>query len=362
MLASAAIIDSIRKDERRKELDKQLEEARQELAALKEQGKLLHSLSGTNADGLTPKQKDILWQAMKQIYNERPYGKNLRFPATLTASRVTECLLKDYYDCPSPPVLRQGSHLDYAALEQAIVVESEKTSSRARTETHLRHETSQFLNLVNALLKEADRMDRTDKESASFKRARNLLSHNHTGYTFRSLDPQAARNMTQELNMKDGLSSLIRLLNSTGILLEPSSFMHKRDPGRTRVLQLESLWKEYVKMRKMTIAIESKLLNADHPQEFREKCAPHVVASALGQSERLSREIIKLLPVQKQLIDEQERVDQPVSTFVKAEMSPDRGIAAAQVMAFDRELPVSWSRQLAVRSHYMAEHIGVTSV
>lgn len=618
MFASAAIIDSMRKDERRKELDKQLEEAKQELAELKEQGKLLPSLHGTNPDGLTSKQMDVLWKAMKQIYNERPHRKNIRYPATVTASSVTECLRKDYYDCPSETILRKGRHIDYAALEQAILNESEQcTAPGARTETHLRHETSRFLSLVNALLKAADRMDRTNKNSRSFKQARDLLCDNHAGYTFRSLDPEAARNMTQKLNeslrkilatsmsprekigrlcynmmvsshvpdihtyntliagldkcglaplsehviysffygryirptestfvailnhnklmdqpgkfllnvaritglddkagakvrrrhqdslqrnfekiwattngaskteageyimehmplspelveemmrgllrfklfeqaavlfigclksgvalgtkvirqlldecisaldwsasvqlvrgmsefgqqwremimesgedglylvnrvhvlldlcgisvhglesvsasrlqiSEAGLSSLIRTLDSSGILLGPSSFMHKYDPSKSRMLQLASIWKEYVKVRKVTTAIESKLLNADHAQEFREACAIHIGESALERSENLSREFGELMPFREQAIEEDDTVKQPAQTIEKPRMSYGQRIAAAQVVGLDRELTMRWNRQLILRPQPMAQNVGFGSV
>ncbi|KAJ4150325.1 hypothetical protein LMH87_011079 [Akanthomyces muscarius] len=613
MFASAAIIDSMRKDERRKELDKQLEEAKQELAALKEQGKLLPSLDGTNPDGLTPKQMDILWKAMKKIYNERPYRKNIRYPAAVTASSVTDCLIKDYYDCPSENRLRKGRHIDYAALERAILTESEQcTAYGARTETHLRHETSRFLSLVNALLKEADRMDRTNKKSTSFKQARDMLCNNHAGYTFRSLDPEAARNMTQKLNeslrkilatpmspkekigrlcynlmasshvpdihtyntliagfdqyglsalsdhviysffygryirptestfvailnhnklmnrpgqfllnvaritglddktgakmrrrhqdslqrnaekvwamtnrasktrtgeyimenmplntelveemmrgllhfklfeqaavlfvgclksgvalgtkiirqlldecisaldwsasvqllrgmsefgqqwrelmlesgddglylvdrvhvlldvcgistrgiasfsaanrlqiSEDGLSSLMNTLDSTGILLEPSSFMYKYNSSKSRLLQLESIWKEYVKVRKVTTAIESKLLNADHTQEFREDCALHIGESALERSQKLGREFAKLMPIREQSIAKCEQARQPTKTIEQPRVSYGQRIAAAQVVGLDRDLAMQWRRQLILRPQPMAQN------
>lgn len=603
MFASAAIIDSMRKDERRKELDKQLNEAKQELAALKEQGKLFPSLDGTNPDGLTLKQMDVLWKAMKQIYNERPYRKNIRYPATVTASSVTDSLIKDYYDCPSEIRLRKGRHIDYEALEQAILNESEQcTAYGARTETHLRHETSRFLSLVNALLKEADRMDRSNKKSRSFKQAKNMLCNDHAGYTFRSLDPEAARNMTKKLNeslrkilatpmspkekigrlcynlmvsshvpdihtyntliagfdqyglsalsdhviysffygryirptestfvailnhnklmnrpgqfllnvaritglddrtgakvrrrhedslqrnaekvwamtnrasktktgryimenmplntelveemmrgllrfklfaqaavlfvgclksgvalgtkmirqlldefihaldwsasvqlvrgmsefgqqwrelmlesgedglylvnrvhvlldmcgistrgllscsaanrlqiSEAGLSSLMNTLDSTGILLEPSSFMHRYDASKSRLLQLESVWKEYVKVRKVTIAIESKLLNADHAQEFRETCAIHIGESALEQSEKLRRQFASLMPVREQPVEKYEEVKQPAKTIDRSRVSYGQRIAAAQVAGLDRELVMHWRSQL----------------
>ncbi|ATY59511.1 hypothetical protein A9K55_002515 [Cordyceps militaris] len=616
MFASAAIIDSIRKDERRKELDKQLEEAKQELAELKEQGKLLPSLHGTNPAGFTPKQMDILWKAMKQIYNERPYRKNVHFPATVAASSVTDCLRKEYYDCPSQSMLQKGQCIDYTALELAISNESEHCSAPgARTETHLRHETSRFLRLVNALLEEADRMDRTNKESRSFTQATELLRSNHAGYTFRSLDPEGARNMTQKLNeslrkilaasmppkekigricynmmisshvpdihtyntlisgfdqhglsalsdhviysffygryirptqstfvailnhnklmntpgpfllnvaritgldakagakmrrrhqdslqrnfeqawamtnrasktqtgefimehlplnqevveemmrgllrfrlleqaallfvgclksgvaigskvirqlldecvsaldwsasvqlirgmssygqqwrfimvesyedglhlvnrvhqlldlcgigprgrelslsarrlriSEDGLSGLINTLNSTGILLEAKSFLHNFDSSKSRMLQLESLWKEYVKVRKVTASIESKLLNADHSQEFREDCAIHIGSQALQRSEQLSQEFRKLMPSREQPTEEKATVKRPVQTAEKPRICFSQRIAAAQGVAFDGELPMHWNRQLVARPHPMTEHVGL---
>ncbi|KAJ3493379.1 hypothetical protein NLG97_g4768 [Lecanicillium saksenae] len=603
MFASAAIIDSMRKDERRKELDKQLEEARQELADLKEQGKALSSLHGTNPDGLSAKQMDILWKAMKKIYNERPYRKNIRYPATVTASSVTDCLRKDYYDCPTESMLRSGRHIDYAALEQAIMNESTHCADPgARTETQLRHETTRFLSLINALLKEADHMDRTNKRSKSFREAKALLCNNHSGYTFRSLDPKAAQNMTQELNeslrkilatpmppkekigrlcynmmvsshvpdihtyntliagfdkyglfalsdhviysffygryirptestfvailnhnklmnrpgrfllnvaritglddksgaklrkrhmdslqrkfeqiwvnrnrssktmegdyiienmplnralveemmrgllrfkmfeqaavlfvgclqsglvlgskmikqlldecivaldwsasvqlvrgmsefgqqwremileseddvaylvdrvqvlvdlcginadrqslsstakrlqiSETGLSSLISTVEALSAHLGSSSFMDRRDSTKSSMLQLESIWKEYVKVRKVTTAIESKLLNAEHEQEFREDCAIHVAESALKRSEQLSDEVAKLMPVQRQSIEEVKPLTRPAPPAERPRVPSSQKIGVAPVSRLDRDLAMHWSRQL----------------
>lgn len=613
MFASAAIIDSMRKDERRKELDRQLEEAKQELAELKEQGKSLPSIHGTNPDGLSHKQMDILWTAMKQIYNERPYRKNIRFPATAPASSVTDCLRKDYYDCPTESMLRSGRNIDYAALERAIMTESQEyLDLGARNETHLQHETTRFLSLINALLKEADRMDRSKKQSKSFKQAKALLHKNHSGYTFRSLDTKAAQNMTLELNeslrkllatpmpprekigricynmmvsshvpdihtyntlisgfdkhglfplseqviysffygryirptestfvailnhnkilnrpgqfllnvaritglddktgakvrrrhldslqrnfeqawiaknrssktmtgdfimeslplnrdlveemmrgllrfklfeqaamlfagcLKSGLvlgSQIIRqlldecisaldwsasvqlvrgmsefgqqwremmfdsnedatyLVNRVQILLDlcgistsgpslsstasrlqisegglrrlmstidglaadlgSSNFMHKQDPSKSRMLQLDSIWKEYVKVRKVTTAIESKLLNEDHEQEFREDCAIHIAESALERSGKLGDELAKLMPVQKKVVEEKKPTIQPVHAVQESWQPRTRQIAVAQVAGLERESVMHWSRQLVSRPR-MAEAV-----
>ncbi|KAJ6781625.1 hypothetical protein PWT90_04427 [Aphanocladium album] len=612
MFASAAIIDSMRKDEKRKELDKQLEEARQELADLKEQGKSLSSLHGTNPDGLSAKQMDILWKAMKKIYNERPYRKNIRYPATITASSVTDCLRKDYYDCSTESMLRHGRQIDYAALERAIMNESQHCAATgARTETQLRHETTRFLSLINALLKEADQMDRTNKTSKSFKQAKALLCNNHSGYTFRSLDPKAAQNMTQELNeslrkilatpmppkekigrlcynmmvsshvpdihtyntliagfdkhglfalsdqviysffygryirptestfvailnhnklmnrpgrfllnvaritglddksgaklrkrhidslqrkfeqmwvmrnrysktkegdyiienmplnralveemmrgllrfkmfeqaavlfvgclksglvlgskiiqqlldeciatldwsasvqlvrgmsefgqqwremmlegeddvaflvdrvqvlvdlcgfntcqqslsstakrlriSENGLSSLISTMGAMSGLSESRSFMDRYDPAKSRMLQLESIWKEYVKVRKVTTAIESKLLNAEHELEFREDCAIHIAESALERSEKLRKEFAKLIPIQKRSIQEDKPLPRPAQTAERFYLPSSQKIALAQVSGLDRELTMRWSRQLVSRPQPMLE-------
>ncbi|KAM3536242.1 hypothetical protein MY4038_000400 [Beauveria bassiana] len=621
VFASAAVIDSLKKDKRRRELDQELEHARQELAELKEKSKSPSSLHSTNRDGLTVEQMDILWKAMKQIINERPYRKNVLYPATLTASSVTECLRKDYYDCPTQTMLQKGRHIDYDDLDRAILNESEQIPAPgSRTETHLRNETLRFRRLVNALLKQADRMDRTGMQSKSFEQASELLNCNtRVNYSFRSADPEAARTMTQELNgslrrilatpmslkekigrlcynmlisthvpdihtyntliagfdkyglpiMSDqviysffygryikptestfvailnhnklrnrpgefllnmaritgmnevgvklrrrhqdsmlrfferkwlmterasksrvgeyimqhlpltpelleemirglllfklfeqaavlfvgclkagitlasnllpqlldecisaldwsasvrlvrgmsefsrqwfqimaesghdglqlinrvhklldlcgisirgqsfhvtarrlqisvhGLSELISALNSTGIFLEPSSFMNKYDPAKSRWLQLESIRKEYIKVRKATKSIESKLLNADHGQQFREDCAVHISESALEQSKKLRKEFYKLHLSGQQTGEEDEQVSRSVRAIKTVQYRRTHGrprIVAAQVLASDRQLTLQSKRKSVWRPHATAVNAGAGS-
>lgn len=619
MFASAAIIDSMRKDEQRRELDRQLDDARKELADLKEQGKSLRSSPSSNTDGLSAKQMDILWKAMKQVYNERPYRKNIRFPATVSSSSVIESLRQDYYDCPSDGILRKGRQIDYVALEQAILDESaSQVSPGARTETQLRHETTRFLSLINELLAEAGRMDRSRKPSPSFFEARNLLKSNHTGYTFRSTNPEAAKERTNTLNeslrqvlesrlppkekigrlcynmmvsphvpdihtyntliagfdkcgyfdlseaviysffygryirptqstfvailnhnklmnrpgqfllnvaritglddkvgakirrrhqdslqrtfeqrwatknrgstthsgeyimehmplnralveemmrgllrfklfeqaavlfagcLKSGvilgskvvrqlldecisaldwsagmqlvrgmskfgqqwrqvivdggddslylinrvqvlldlcgvstrgqgvsaavvrlqvseeqLSSFLEGLDGMSMLLEPSEMAHGHEPHKSRMLQLESIWKEYVKVRKTTASIESKLLNADHDQEFRESCALHIGKSALEQSERLTEEFTQLMHTSNQPKQVEEKKTKPVEIIERPLVPDGPRIAVAQVERLERGLTMHWSRQMASRPQLMGQSLGFSSL
>src|SRR5690349_21076475 len=64
VFATAAVVDAVRKDDRRKELDRQIEEVRKELADLQD----YRSPTSSDADSKTPelslRQMDILWRSL----------------------------------------------------------------------------------------------------------------------------------------------------------------------------------------------------------------------------------------------------------------------------------------------------------
>jgi len=61
--------------------------------------------------------------------------------------------------------------------------------------------------------------------------------------------------------------------------------------SKRRLLQIESLWKEYDHVRKTTNSIESKLLYPHFPLSFRTSTALHIGASAMRRSLELRHEI-----------------------------------------------------------------------
>src|SRR6478735_10718358 len=83
MFATAAIVDAVRKEDRRQELDRQLEETRRELAQL--QLRNLEASQTTNGidsaqNEVTLHQMDHLWGAIKSLYTNRPYMKEIYNP------------------------------------------------------------------------------------------------------------------------------------------------------------------------------------------------------------------------------------------------------------------------------------------
>jgi hypothetical protein len=65
--------------------------------------------------------------------------------------------------------------------------------------------------------------------------------------------------------------------------------------SKSRVLQLESIWKEYEFVRKTTISIESKLLYPDFSRTFRASMALHIGKTATQRSEQLDQELTQLM-------------------------------------------------------------------
>lgn len=78
----------------------------------------------------------------------------------------------------------------------------------------------------------------------------------------------------------------------------PESFKGKPDMAvgaKSKLLQLESISKEYVYVRKTTKSIESKLLYPDFPLEWRVSMAHHIGGAALQQASQLIKDVEDML-------------------------------------------------------------------
>ncbi|KYK61238.1 hypothetical protein DCS_02380 [Drechmeria coniospora] len=206
MFATAAIVDAVRKDDRRRELDRQLDEARRELSELQDRRAADDQESAVRPAKLTIRQMDALWSSLKTIYNERPFMKEIDKPATASISDLLSSLQSDYYGCcPEEALMRTArrTRADYERLERAILDEESDTSitSRdSRTRQHLLMESVKVEHLVQQLLHRAELLDRCTSPSPSFEEAREMARKGTADFTFRSIDPVRARKGTSLLN------------------------------------------------------------------------------------------------------------------------------------------------------------------
>ncbi|KAL6861009.1 hypothetical protein J3F83DRAFT_747049 [Trichoderma novae-zelandiae] len=204
MFATAALVDAVRKDDRRKELDRQLDEVRRELADLQD-GRPSHSSDGdARAPGLSLGQMDELWRSLKEIYSSRPYMKEIHRPATISSSDLIEALKHEYYGCSTGPLRNAKRHLDYDILESAIKREEGGPQiyyRESRNQAHLLRETMNTEALVRKLLERA-RFLPADQSAPSLQKARTLLEGGGPEFTFRSINAARAQENTILLNQR----------------------------------------------------------------------------------------------------------------------------------------------------------------
>ncbi|KAG5931087.1 hypothetical protein E4U53_001950 [Claviceps sorghi] len=208
VFATAAVVDAVRKDDRRKELDRQLEEARRELGELQERSSSSSSsnssLVETISSQLTLQQMDVLWRAYKGIYRDRPFMKEIHKPATVTASELIKRLKTELYDAVSEPSLCAMRKTDYERLEREIAAEEldgRFHDRQPRSQRQLRQDSLSTEHLVQQLLYRAEIFDKgATTQSPAFDEARSLADRGCSNYSFPSIDPPRAVKNTSSLN------------------------------------------------------------------------------------------------------------------------------------------------------------------
>ncbi|KAJ3531408.1 hypothetical protein NM208_g8890 [Fusarium decemcellulare] len=208
MFATAAVVDAVRKEDRRQELDRQLEETRRELAELQmlrtlETNRITSNLDPDQTE-LSPSQMDKLWESLKDIYTNRPYMKEIDKPATLRVSEFLNRLHADHYNCPDEATMHALRQTDYERLEQAIMDEEIDRSLPHRAplnHKHLHNDSRTIVHLVKQLLRRAEAQDNSTSPCPSFEEARQL-AEGSPSYTFDSIDPNRARGNRITLNRR----------------------------------------------------------------------------------------------------------------------------------------------------------------
>ncbi|RMJ04736.1 hypothetical protein CDV36_014600 [Fusarium kuroshium] len=208
MFATAAIVDAVKKEDRKQELDRQLEETRQELADLQtlrtlETKRITANLAAENEEA-SLSQMDVLWKALKDIYTDRPYMKEIDKPVTIRVSEFLNRLQTDHYKCPDEATMLALRQTDYESLEQAVKDEEIDQSLPRRTALTLRqlhNDSRTIVQLVTQLLDRAAAHDKSKSPSPSFHEARQMACEG-VSYTFDSIDPTGARKNRIKLNRR----------------------------------------------------------------------------------------------------------------------------------------------------------------
>ena len=207
MFATAAVVDAFRKEERRNELDRQLEEARRELAELKATNSSYDASDHLGAgEELTARQMDKMWTAMKQLYANRPAYDLVYSPPTHTASDFITELKAQQYGCLDRAALEATLVTDYNRLEQQILTEEMDSSLPQRTaklEVHMERDSERIQRIVRRLMFRTHIMTGgTDKDppSRAVLELKDLTAKGYPYYKFPDDDPQDAHENTLTLN------------------------------------------------------------------------------------------------------------------------------------------------------------------
>ncbi|KAI5458042.1 hypothetical protein BGZ63DRAFT_392520 [Mariannaea sp. PMI_226] len=222
LFATAAVVDAIRKEDRRQDLDRQLEETRREVAelqllqALEAERRNVKSLNQDHPQ-LTPDQVDQLWKTLKEVYIGRPFMQEMRKPIRPRHTTRLLRFLKNYYNVRKT-TLDDLRMTDYERLERAIMDEEMDPAIRRRTpqtRRQLHNDFKTVKHVVNQLLDRAEAHDRSRSDSPSFDQARVLASSSTSAYTYESIDSAGARDNRHTLNQR-----LRGIVNSTHLGLK----------------------------------------------------------------------------------------------------------------------------------------------
>ncbi|KFH46772.1 hypothetical protein ACRE_024060 [Hapsidospora chrysogenum ATCC 11550] len=208
VFASAAIIDAVRKDERMKDLDRQLEDVRLELADLRAQNggppdELGPESLQSSISHLTDDQMDRLWRELKKNYWRRPQFEEIHTPATLGESALREKVQLELYRCPDEASMELLRRTNLERLEKAIILEeSEAAVPRRdpRTQRQMERLNDSILRLVQQMMYRAKARPKDSLPSPSFDQAAKLLKDGFPRYSFRETDPGRAHVNTKLLN------------------------------------------------------------------------------------------------------------------------------------------------------------------
>ncbi|KAF4994581.1 hypothetical protein FGRMN_5696 [Fusarium graminum] len=224
VFASAAIVDAVRKEDRRQELDRQLEETRRELAQLK-----LRNLERTQAmDGIDSAQDEVslrqmnhIWDSIKDIYANRPFMKEIYKPATIRVDEFLNRVHTEQYECPDEATMDALRRTDYEHLEKVIIREEADQRIRHRrplNSTQLHNAGRTLVHLTQQLLKRADACDKSNAPSPSFDEALELANRSPSCRYLVESNPERVRRNRINLNkrLRETVGSTLNIKEKVG--------------------------------------------------------------------------------------------------------------------------------------------------
>jgi hypothetical protein len=204
VFASAAVIDAVRKDERRREIDQQLEETRRELAELRAQPDPAALELESTVSPLSDEQMQLIWRELKSIYLNRPYMKEISEPAELPESDMRQKLQQEQYNILDKDSMRKRRETDLDRMDMALMIEETLRSLPRRDmfkRSHMERYCNDMVYLMLQMMQRAEsRPEDASVPSRSFDDALKLLDEGYPRYTFRDVNPEQARQSLIQLN------------------------------------------------------------------------------------------------------------------------------------------------------------------
>lgn len=211
MFASAAVLDAVRKDDRRQELDRQIDETKRELVELQEgqledhwdrskerkrtwrarnrwpeRSKLddidqaLERCSEKPPVGLTIEQMDSVYQAMREICSTRPFMKEVKSPMFPSSDPLLRDLQQRQYGSLGDAAVAGLGKIDYEALIEGLRAEEfddRIVQHKIESEAHIRSASRRTMALIKALLFQAGDYSKGEWASphSTLEQLRNLI-------------------------------------------------------------------------------------------------------------------------------------------------------------------------------------------
>ncbi|KAL4727380.1 hypothetical protein ACLX1H_006292 [Fusarium chlamydosporum] len=232
MFATAAIVDAVRKEDRRQEIDRLLEETRRELAQLRNLEVSQSTTSNTSDHhDISLDQMHPLWESIKDIYTNRPYMKEIHKPATIRIDEFLNRVHTKQYECPDQATMDAYRQTDYEHLEQVIIREETDDNiihRRPMNSIQLQRAGRTLNHLVRQLLKRADTHDQSpESPSPTFDEAVKLANQTPSYKYLVESNPEMIKQNRVKLNL-----GLRKVIGSTLSLKEKVGRVNGGNHGR----------------------------------------------------------------------------------------------------------------------------------
>lgn len=212
LFATAAVVDTIRKSDRRQELDRQIQEAKlavADLAAAESSANSANDASSAKSRELDIHQMHLLWRALESIDEHRPSLNEIRYPVTLSPCGVIRKVRNQHYRCVDGTSLDDLRRTDYSEIERVLLdeeIDSNITLRAPSSKIQLLESSTNVERLIRRLLWRAKYVDDCECQknptppSPSYEDAWSLIEQGYPNYEPPSTNPNER---TQILRMQN---------------------------------------------------------------------------------------------------------------------------------------------------------------